>query len=289
MARKESNWLTTGQAAKLCSVTPDTILKWIQKGKLQGVRTAGGHYRIRIEDIEPLRTAGRASPGLGASPDTQLPAHMRCWEYLSDKGTVREECKSCVVYRVRAAWCFQMASMGSGLGHARRFCQTSCDDCVYYRRVRGLDTNVLVVTADQGLVARLKGRRCEGLSLRFARNSYEASAAVQTFLPAFALVDRDVAAPGEGGLLDYLSKDDRVPGLKVILILAKGKGGNAPGESSAAAVIEKPFDPEDIVSVIRSFPVESADAECDGHPGFGHSGTERTYGKDESSCGFRPR
>ena len=46
--------LTTGQAARLCSVTPDTVLKWIKKGRLRGVRTAGGHYRIERRLLDPL-------------------------------------------------------------------------------------------------------------------------------------------------------------------------------------------------------------------------------------------
>ena len=38
--------LSTGEVARLCSVNPDTVLKWIKKGQLAATRTAGGHYRI---------------------------------------------------------------------------------------------------------------------------------------------------------------------------------------------------------------------------------------------------
>ena len=42
---------STGQAARYCFVTSDTILNWIHKGSLQAQRTAGGQYRIRREDL----------------------------------------------------------------------------------------------------------------------------------------------------------------------------------------------------------------------------------------------
>jgi excisionase family DNA binding protein len=41
MSSDQRNLLSTGRAAELCSVTPDTILKWIKRGRLSGVRTAG--------------------------------------------------------------------------------------------------------------------------------------------------------------------------------------------------------------------------------------------------------
>ena len=42
---------TTGQAARFCYVTSDTILNWIHAGSLMAQRTAGGQYRIRREDL----------------------------------------------------------------------------------------------------------------------------------------------------------------------------------------------------------------------------------------------
>ncbi|MHC4606004.1 MAG: excisionase family DNA-binding protein [Planctomycetota bacterium] len=270
MDSKGSVWLTTGQAAKLCSVTPDTILKWIRKGRIEAVRTAGGHYRISQEEIEALRTVGRKGDRTGAASGEPEPDHLRCWEYLSENGEVREDCKSCVVYRVRAARCFQMASLGPEVGHARRFCQTSCEDCVYYRRVRGLDTNVLVVSSDGDFVAKMKADESEGMTLRFARNAYEASAAVETFLPAFAVVDRNVIEAGGDGLVGWLTNDQRVPGMKVILAVPKGEGkrsGGGAGEGAVVGVIEKPFGVEQIASVIRSFPVESVGSEDKKHSG----------------------
>ena len=44
--RSQDTMITTGEAADMCCVTPDAVLKWIKGGKIPGVRTAGGHYRI---------------------------------------------------------------------------------------------------------------------------------------------------------------------------------------------------------------------------------------------------
>ena len=43
--------LTTGKAAEYCHVTYRTVLKWIEKGKLQSYRTPGGHHRVQTEDF----------------------------------------------------------------------------------------------------------------------------------------------------------------------------------------------------------------------------------------------
>ncbi len=55
----EKRLYSTTQAAKLCRVTPGTIIHWIKKGKLQTALTAGGHRRISGSEllllIEKLR------------------------------------------------------------------------------------------------------------------------------------------------------------------------------------------------------------------------------------------
>ncbi|MBW1878690.1 MAG: helix-turn-helix domain-containing protein, partial [Deltaproteobacteria bacterium] len=47
--------LSTGQAANLLSVTADTVLKWIKKGKIPATRTAGGPYRVLWSVVQALR------------------------------------------------------------------------------------------------------------------------------------------------------------------------------------------------------------------------------------------
>ena len=52
----DRKWLSTGEAAKLCSVTPDAVQKWIRSRRLAAQKTPGGHYRIALEDITPFAT-----------------------------------------------------------------------------------------------------------------------------------------------------------------------------------------------------------------------------------------
>jgi excisionase family DNA binding protein len=251
--------LTTGEAAQLCSVTPDTVLKWIKRGRLEALRTPGGHYRIDHRNIEPLVHPQLTSKETPPPPVECIPQPQRCWEYLSDRGVVREECRNCVVYRVRAAWCFQVLGLGSDVGHAKQFCGTSCEECAYYRRVRGWATNVLVITSDENLIGDLAGDQSESLALRFARNGYEASALIHGFRPAFVVVDEGLIEGSESRLLDWLANDPRVPGLKIILAAPGGMGARSKEdlETGVVSVIEKPFGTGRVLAAISAMPVES--------------------------------
>ena len=43
--------LTTFEAARLCHVSPLSIINWVNAGRLPAFRTPGGHRRIRREDL----------------------------------------------------------------------------------------------------------------------------------------------------------------------------------------------------------------------------------------------
>jgi excisionase family DNA binding protein len=248
------NLLTTGQAAKLCSVTPDAILKWIKKGQLRGVRTAGGHYRIDYRDLQPHIVSPEVVESPSQCVSTRLQRSLHCWEYLSNGGTPKDDCQQCVVYRVRAVRCFLMANLKTDVGHVRQFCRNSCDDCVYFRRATGLPTNVLVLTSDTGLINRLKREQNDGISLRFAQNSYEASAIIHDFRPAFAAIDTERIPTYETELLDSLAADPRLPGLKIILVVPPAMTGwkRRPRKSGEiVGILEKPFGSRPIAALIN--------------------------------------
>jgi excisionase family DNA binding protein len=251
---------STGDAARLCSVSPDTVLKWIKKGRLAATRTAGGHYRIEKHDLAALILPQAISDVLGPEPLASDHRPLRCWEYLNRPGAVRDECRKCVVYQIRAAWCFRVAtSLGCELGQKQSFCATSCEDCAYYRRASGLATNVLVITSDNELVDDL-GVANDTLALRFARNAYEASALIGTFHAAFVVVDQDLIANSQPDLLDCLIADPRLPGVRIILGVSKGRSARirTPLENAVVSALEKPFGQDRIAEVVNRFPVEPA-------------------------------
>jgi excisionase family DNA binding protein len=283
MKLESRNLLTTGQAAELCAVTPDTVLKWVKKGKLPATRTAGGHYRIALPDLEPFMAGfgqpgeasgdhgPSASPGPGAisSQSWSHPGAENaqedppCWEYLSDGGEVRKACKQCVVYRVRATRCFLMAGLETDVGHARQFCEGSCEECVYFRRLQGLSTQVIFITADEELVARIEWGKGDPVALRFARNGYEASAIVQDFQPEVMVIDLE-GLPDQGlGLLDSIAADPRLPRLRVVLVVPPSlmpRVLQRPRHRLVASILEKPAVCDRIADVVRESLVEEVAA-----------------------------
>ena len=253
----DKKWISTGEAARLCSVAPDTVQKWIRSRRLAAQRTAGGHYRIDIQDIGPFATRVESRRWFAAPPRRCAPQPLRCWEYLSDTGEVKSECLGCVVYRVRAAWCFDVLGSNGGAGHSRTFCtvQGGCSECAYYKRVCGLATSVLVITADRALRAVLESEACDSVVVHFARDGYEASALIAAVRPAFAVVD----SRGPDGLnetiIEHLMSDRRAPGLRVVVF------GNSPSRAQGHSprvfgITKTSLQLRDIVALIESVPVE---------------------------------
>ncbi len=55
----KEEFLTTGDVAKYCKVTPNGVKKWISDGKLQAFQTPGGHFRIFKNDFKEFLMATR--------------------------------------------------------------------------------------------------------------------------------------------------------------------------------------------------------------------------------------
>ncbi len=275
-----SRLLTTGQVAELCSVKPDTVRKWIRRGRLKALRTAGGHNRIPWEQVLPYLPESGKEPVPGATPGNDCPAlPLRCWEYMAGRGgdgAVRKECRACVVFRIRASWCFEVAGLDCDIGHLKRFCSKSCNDCAYFQRVTSDSIRVLLISPDPGPDLQNLDEVEPPVELLWVPGPYEASVAVGDFHPAFVLVDDLLLTPSNHGLLDALANDCRVPGMKLILLTAPGN--DLPGDclEKVSARIHKPIESGVLHRVLMEFPVESAtgwragaDAELDPVPGGG--------------------
>ena len=83
---REKNYLSTGEAAAIFDVDPDTVLRWIKLGDIPAIRTPGGHYRIHKNVF--------LSKLIQSEHEKQTDLSY-CWEYHSDAGKIAEECKKC--------------------------------------------------------------------------------------------------------------------------------------------------------------------------------------------------
>ena len=64
--------LTPAEVAALFRVSPKTVTRWAQSGKLASIRTLGGHRRYRASDVRALLGSippQRPAPGAGALPE----------------------------------------------------------------------------------------------------------------------------------------------------------------------------------------------------------------------------
>ncbi|MHC5036922.1 MAG: MerR family transcriptional regulator [Planctomycetota bacterium] len=237
-------YLTTGQAATRCSVSPDTVLKWIRSGLLRAQRTAGGHHRIDERDLERILTPseeGNESP----SPKVSQRRFRYCWEYYG-KGTLHKICKKCAVYIMRALRCYEVGRFAPDNHHPKVFCKQSCEECEYYKEVHGQTLNVLVVTDDDRLTEELKeAAHSARFNLEIADCEYSCSMAVNHFKPDFAVVDCSLGRDASRQITNHLAEDPRIPFTRVVMA---GNEGEFPQECEKVvfARLKRPFDLEDI-------------------------------------------
>lgn len=66
--------LTPGEVASLFRVDPKTVTRWAAAGRINSIRTPGGHRRFRESEIrELLRQDGaKAAPATPAAPAPRL-------------------------------------------------------------------------------------------------------------------------------------------------------------------------------------------------------------------------
>ena len=64
-------WLRVQQAAELLGVSPSTLRRWADSGKVPSQRTPGGQRRFSREDLAALLPPAHAGAGAGASSGAQ--------------------------------------------------------------------------------------------------------------------------------------------------------------------------------------------------------------------------
>jgi len=64
------DWLNVTEASRVAGVSPDTIRRWCDAGKLPSIRTSGGHRRVSLVAVQSLLRDGSALQ-LGLSRETR--------------------------------------------------------------------------------------------------------------------------------------------------------------------------------------------------------------------------
>ncbi|MFH1438559.1 MAG: helix-turn-helix domain-containing protein [Pseudomonadota bacterium] len=207
--------LTTSQAAKLLSVSSDTMLKWVRAGKIKATRTLGGHFRIHIDD---LGVGPADESGIGPSRDRKESAFQYCWEYLPGDGEPAPECKECIAFRSRARRCYELKDLPGGIGCLQLYCKDSCDDCDYYKVVMGREPHVLVFGKRDKLLRGDEGQDdADGIEIRFVDTEYNFALAVQDYRPDYIVMDCSFGRKRIDSLCASLESDDRIPVARIIL------------------------------------------------------------------------
>lgn len=212
---KVKDHLTTGEAAALCAVTPDTVLKWIQAGKITAHRTPGGHHRIPRSALQPLIE----QHGPADNNESDSGSFQYCWEFNSQAGKISDGCRNCIVYRSGTRRCYEMTKLPSQAGYVGLFCHGTCEECDYYHIVKGQRPNVLIVCADADLkVALMDELKDSELNMKFSDSEYRTSMFIERFRPDYLVVDCSIGAKRSRVFCKNLYEDPRIPFVRVILV-----------------------------------------------------------------------
>jgi|GEM_PF-3329473 len=121
--------LTTGQAARFCLVSQDSIAKWIKERALPAQRTLGGKFRIFVQDLRLFMVQNDMSTTL---LDAELECRPYCWECDSRahgvESTSSVACRLCPVHRTKAMNCFELRMIST----ERIWAHANCHECPYY-------------------------------------------------------------------------------------------------------------------------------------------------------------
>jgi excisionase family DNA binding protein len=250
---KPRDYLTTTQAARLLSVSPDTVLKWVKAGKVKSYRTLGGHFRIPSSELGTISTEAAAVSGAADGVPVAAP-YKYCWEFLAGGDQIKDECKDCITFRSRARRCYELKELPGGLGCLNVLCDTECTNCEYYRLVHRQGLSVLILGKSDKLV-RDASAADEGEDIRVRRvaSEYEAAAAIQGFRPDYIVVDCAFGKRRTSSICNSLFCDVRIPVARIILC-SRDREVKDYCDKEVFGWIRKPFDLQDLRDYIRGIP-----------------------------------
>ena len=125
------DYLTTSQVAELYAVTPDTVLKWVNNGKIQSTKTVGGHCRILLDRLPP----DMVEKWHFLQKQKEDPGSLYCWEYIGGPGLVKDVCRECIVRRAMAKNCYVLTQILKDKEYHGHACPESCESCDYFHLI----------------------------------------------------------------------------------------------------------------------------------------------------------
>jgi tRNA 2-thiouridine synthesizing protein E len=252
-ARKSPDkvFVSTGSAAKLLSVSADTVLRWIKQGKLPARKTFGGHYRISRASIESmLKRETGPPPGVEGKDSGTF---LYCWEYNSLEGKLREECRSCLVYQVRGSRCYEISEQLRQMRRGASYCSTACEECAYFKDQKRRQINILVITDNEELKNSLMERAMlSRYNVRFTSCEYECSAIVDNFRPEYVVMDCTMDWQKRQELCFHLATDPRIPEIKIILAVSADRKSSE-SSSGSLLVAGQPFTFKDMENYVENY------------------------------------
>jgi excisionase family DNA binding protein len=242
-------YYTTSQAAKLLSVSSDTVLKWVRAGKITSYRTPGGHARIPAEAIQAL-LPNDIQVELPVPQEVETYPYRYCWDFYAGEDGVRQACRNSVVYKSQARRCYEMRDIPEEFGHLKLFCEESCEECEFYHLTHQQARSALIVSRSTELLERLSDQAARlDLDIRVAANEYESALVIEQFRPDFIVLDCSFGTVRTKEFCRQLSTDERIPFAKIILASRTAKWDEE-CEAEVFAWIKKPFSIEQLSELI---------------------------------------
>jgi excisionase family DNA binding protein len=235
-------YYTTSQAAKLLSVSADTVLKWVRAGKIPSYRTPGGHSRIPAEAVAALlpEVPGVVSPSTAEVTKAEHSSRY-CWDFYAGSEGMCQECRSCVAYKSQARRCYEMRAIPEEFGHLKLFCQSSCEECEFYQLTHDQSCSVLVVSRNRSWLDDLRGQADHAaLQIEFAGSEYECAVVVEKFRPDFIVLDASFGKSRTKSICQNLTDDERIPFARIIITSRQAKWAED-CEREVYGWMEKPF------------------------------------------------
>jgi excisionase family DNA binding protein len=239
--------MSTGKAAKICGVTPDTVLKWIKRGQISAIRTPGGHYRVKTESLKPYVTELELSEAdICVAGDTSY-----CWEYHAANGDVKTGCRECKVFKAKAERCYIFAGEPDGSSN----CAECCLKCDYFQYINKQIHNVLVISENEELVEKIDGSFSKRYNIKYTCCGYETATVIQDYHPDYIVIDDSMDKSKTEEITKYMIKDPRLHGAQIILAVgSETSADNLP--SGICAYVYPPFEAKNLDNCFQNLRIK---------------------------------